>query len=112
MAASLKLAKNKVKMNNKLDKLYAQNKEKINEWIGKLYIYDVKDNKVQGLFDGSGRRINTEEKNVVYDLIFKWIKNKANTKTHNVKTSLQKRTSYSRALPCKSSQSKIKKSYK
>ncbi len=28
--ASLKLAKNKVKTNNKLDKLYAQNNEKIN----------------------------------------------------------------------------------
>ena len=59
--ASLKLAKNKVKTNNKLDKLYAQNNEKINEWIGKLHVYDVKD-KVQGLFDGPEGRLKLKTK--------------------------------------------------
>ena len=71
--ASLNLAKSEVNMNKKLNELYAQNKEKIIEWLDKIKVYDIKDNKIPGLFNKSKLQVITENKNGVYNLILKWI---------------------------------------
>ena len=76
--ASLNLAKSEVNMNKKLNELYAQNKEKIIEWLDKIKVYDIKDNKIPGLFNKSKIQVITENKNGVYNLILKWIKNNMN----------------------------------
>ena len=76
--ASLNLAKSEVNMNKKLNELYAQNKEKIIEWLDKIKVYDIKDNKIPGLFNKSKLQVITENKNGVYNLILKWIKNNMN----------------------------------
>ena len=74
--ASLKLTKSETNINKKIDELYAQNKEKIFEWLDKIKVYDFsKDNKLPGLFNKSKIQIITENKEGVYNLILKWIKN-------------------------------------